>query len=105
MQPTRRAFLTSALSFLATPAIIRPGILMPVRPRSLVQLISATPNIQQVVNRTGLLTMNQITREAVRLWQNSNAFVENAEYEWPGLFAAGQPSISRSIRIRLPTGA
>lgn len=49
-----------------------------------------------------LLTINMITREAVRLWQNSNAFMMNIDRQYDDSFAREGAKIGTSLRIRLP---
>jgi hypothetical protein len=43
-----------------------------------------------------------ITREAVRLWKNSNAFIQNVDMQYDESFAVGGAKIGDSLRIRLP---
>ena len=49
-----------------------------------------------------LLTINMITREAVRLWKNSNAFMQNVDMQYDDSFAVSGAKIGTSLRIRLP---
>ncbi len=49
-----------------------------------------------------LLTINMITREAVRLWRNSNAFMQNVDMQYDDSFAVSGAKIGTSLRIRLP---
>lgn len=49
-----------------------------------------------------LLTINMITREAVRLWKNSNAFIQNVDMQYDDSFAVNGAKIGSSLRIRLP---
>ena len=49
-----------------------------------------------------LLTINMITREAVRLWKNSNAFIQNVDMQYDESFAVSGAKIGSSLRIRLP---
>jgi len=43
-----------------------------------------------------------ITREAVRLWKNSNAFLQNVDMQYDDSFAVTGAKIGSSLRIRLP---
>lgn len=43
-----------------------------------------------------------ITREAVRLWKNSNAFLQNVDMQYDDSFAISGAKIGSSLRIRLP---
>lgn len=49
-----------------------------------------------------LLTINMITREAVRLWKNSNAFIQNVDMQYDDSFAVSGAKIGSALRIRLP---
>jgi len=49
-----------------------------------------------------LLTINMITREAVRLWMNSNQFLRNIDTQYDDSFAQTGAKIGTSLRIRLP---
>lgn len=49
-----------------------------------------------------LLTIDLITREAVRLWKNSNAFIQNVDMQYDDSFAVTGAKIGDSLRIRLP---
>jgi P22 coat protein - gene protein 5 len=49
-----------------------------------------------------LLTLNMITREAVRLWKNSNAFLQNVDMQYDDSFAVSGAKIGTALRIRLP---
>jgi hypothetical protein len=49
-----------------------------------------------------LLTINMITREAIRLWKNSNAFLQNIDRQYDSDFAKSGAKIGSSLRIRLP---
>lgn len=49
-----------------------------------------------------LLTINLITREAVRLWKNSNAFIQNIDMQYDDSFAQTGAKIGTALRIRLP---
>lgn len=62
--PSRRGFLTGLAAALAAPAIVRVSSLMPVK-----ALVPVTGN------RNALLTIDMITREAVRLLTGPNQFL------------------------------
>jgi hypothetical protein len=49
-----------------------------------------------------LLTINLITREAVRLWKNANAFIQHIDMQYDDSFARTGAKIGSSLRIRLP---
>lgn len=49
-----------------------------------------------------LLTISMITREAVRLFQNTNAFIQNIDRQYDDSFAVNGAKIGSALRIRLP---
>ena len=49
-----------------------------------------------------VLTINMITREAVMLFKNSNAFIQNIDTQYDSMFARDGAKIGTSVRIRLP---
>lgn len=49
-----------------------------------------------------LLTIGGITREAIRLFMNSNAFIGNIEKQYDSQFAKTGAKIGQQLRIRLP---
>lgn len=49
-----------------------------------------------------ILTINQITREAIRLWRNSNAFLQNIDRQYDDQFSKSGAKIGTTLRIRLP---
>jgi hypothetical protein len=49
-----------------------------------------------------LLTINMITREALRLWKNSNAFLQNVDMQYDESFAVTGAKVGQALRIRLP---
>jgi hypothetical protein len=74
IKPTRRGFLTASLALIAAPAIVRATSLMPIKSWLEPQLFEIT---KIAPNR--ILTIDMITREAVKLWQDSNAFLQQME--------------------------
>lgn len=67
---SRRSFITGLVALVAAPAIVRAGSLMAVN--------------SGLAPGDSMLMMNQITREAVRLFENSNKFIENLPPYEPG---------------------
>jgi len=49
-----------------------------------------------------LLTISMVTREAVRLWKNTNAFMRNMDTTYDDQYAREGAKIGSSLRIRLP---
>ncbi len=49
-----------------------------------------------------LLTIDMITNEAVRLWKNSNLFIQNIDVQYDDQFAVAGAKIGDTLRIRLP---
>lgn len=49
-----------------------------------------------------LLTINMITHEAVKLWRNTNAFIQNIDMQYDDSFGIEGAKIGTQLRIRLP---
>lgn len=49
-----------------------------------------------------ILTIDMITREAVQLWRNSNAFIRNVDRQYDDQFARSGAKIGQNLRVRLP---
>ena len=49
-----------------------------------------------------LLTISQITKEAVRLFRNTNAFIQNINRQYDNQYAVTGAKIGSALRIRLP---
>src|SRR5260221_13928011 len=86
-------------SFLAmAPAIVRAASLMPVK-----TILWEPPVFQQPSNH--LLTIQEITREAVQRFKQTNAFIEvmRAQYRRDLEFVDGlQWKVGETLRVRLP---
>lgn len=50
----------------------------------------------------GLLTINMITRAAVRIWKNTNFFIQNINTQYDDQYARDGAKIGTNLRIRLP---
>jgi hypothetical protein len=85
MTVSRRNFLTGAVAALFAPAV--PAMPLP----------EAWPGVMASPN---LLTLNMITREAIRLFVNSNAFLQALEQDklWDKPHIVGS-----ELRIRMPS--
>jgi hypothetical protein len=90
---TRRGFLRSLGAVLATPA------LAPVTAKIVALLPEPAVAWGQ---RNGLLTLNMITKEAVVLFRNSNAFINKMNAQFEEVFGENGPLIGEQLRIRLP---
>ena len=49
-----------------------------------------------------LLTINMITREAIRLWKNTNSFIQHLDTQYDDQYARSGAKIGTALRIRLP---
>lgn len=49
-----------------------------------------------------LLTLGMITRQALRLWKNSNAFIQNINRQYDDEYAVSGAKIGSTLKIRLP---
>ena len=126
--PSRRGFIAGALALVAAPAIIKVSSLMPVNTRLVpgddlgaLRLINEFRVENEAISRLDVLfgsmqrpewnfavghavnrltAQNEITREAVRLFQNSNEFIKkiDAEYERDYAFMKGQWAYNKERR-------
>ncbi len=84
----RRGFLSAILAAGVAPAFVGSSVLMPVR--SLV-----LPTVEEVVAVSGntLLTIDMITREALRIFEETGAFMRsmNRQYEASGTVRVRRP--------------
>lgn len=90
MQLSRRGFISGLLAVVSAPAIARVESIMPVRflPASLPGLVPAVDELVPFVpTRNTLLTIDMITREAVKLFQNSNKFIQEMDRQYARDFA------------------
>lgn len=49
-----------------------------------------------------LLTIDMVTREAIRLWRNTNSFIKHVSMDYDDQFARSGAKIGDTLRIRLP---
>ena len=49
-----------------------------------------------------LLTLNMITKEALRLWKNENSFIQHIDTQYDDSYAQTGAKIGTALRIRLP---
>lgn len=103
VESSRRGFLGGLLAVIATPAIIRVAKLMPVKVMPSTEVLDEL-FIDEVYPVTGnnLLTIQMITREAIRLWKNSNLFMQNIDGRYDRVFGADDVKIGTTLRIRQP---
>src|ERR1700730_12826133 len=108
--PSRRGFLTGlAASLFAAPAIVRAASLMPVKALAEGQLVTRLDVLYGSFHirpewalQCDISSINQTTREADRLFTESNEFLQNINSQYDEAFAAPGAKIGTSIRIRLP---
>jgi hypothetical protein len=100
---SRRGFLGGLLALVAAPAIVRASSLMPVKVLPPKEVLDGlfVDEVYPVTENT-LLTVRQITREAIRLWKNSNLYMENIEGEYGRVFGPDDVKIGTRLRIRQP---
>lgn len=95
--PSRRGFLGLLGLTVAAPAIVRVGSLMKLASAPKLFVYEDYP-----VTSQSLPTIQQITREAMRGWRNTNAFIRNLDGQYDPLFRNEKLVIGTVIRIRLP---
>ena len=105
IRPSRRGFFGFVGALVAAPAIVRSDSLMRivgVHPRADAVFSGLFVDETYVVNSNILLTLNQITRKAIRQWKNSNLFMQNIEGEYNRVFSIDDVKIGTVLRIRQP---
>jgi hypothetical protein len=110
IEASRRSVITGLLALIAAPAIVRAASLMKIAPTEIIR----SPNY---------LTLQQITREAVRQFEVSNEFIKEIDeqyherydkdyvflqgdadnnWKWPNEFARDSARVGTQFRIRFP---
>lgn len=103
MQLSRRGFLGGVLAVVSAPAIVRVESLMALpKPEILIPQVETA--VEYALRTNPLLTMEQITREAVTLFRNSNAFLMQLDNEYARdfEFMQGEQWLSPQLKIRPP---
>lgn len=128
----RRSLLVGLAALITAPAIVKAGSIMPVNSK-LVSKMTMDELVQWRIDQAGAamerqladavmygsgnsqMSVDQITREAVRLFKNSNSFIQglDAQYaldykfmdgeQWPAEFARDGAKIGDTLMIRLPS--
>ena len=83
--PSRRGFIGGLLALVAAPAVVRASSLMPIWPEP-----------------KRILTLNEIARKAVRLFMNTNVFIQNIHAEYDDEFNRLNFTAGTALRISLP---
>lgn len=92
LRSSRRGFLGLLAGAVAAPMIVRtPGLLMPLQPRLVVEpellltptgIVEAAEQAAKLYPRNKLLTVDMITRDAIKMWRNSNEFIKFVDEEF-----------------------
>lgn len=100
----RRSLIAGLGALIASPAIVKASSLMQIAPTETIKLASGS-TIRfaglNVPSYNNYLTLGMITRDAVRLFRNSNSFINDLD-NFDELFAQDNAKIGSSLRIRLP---
>lgn len=97
MITSRRGFLAGLVSALAAPAIVQATNIMPVK--VMPDVLTLDEYFDRVMS-PNLLTLQMIVHEAVRQFQNTNAYLSK---DWDRVFADGPPAhVGTQLRVRLP---
>ena len=110
MELSRRGLLGGLLAALAAPAILRVENLMvlPQAPKIIVpELLPieydiAFSPVDVSFTRNSLLTIDQITQEAVQLFTNCNVFLRSIDQQYEKEFLQEGAKLGQSLRIWLP---
>lgn len=103
---SRRGFLGGLLAVVSAPAIVRVESLMGLPDHGKL-LVPETGLVwlardEDIPRSNNLLTISMITREAVRLFANSNAFIQNIDAQYDNEFSMEDGRIGNTLRIRMP---
>lgn len=90
--PSRRSFVAGLASLFAAPAIVSASSLMPV----------SSAVFAPTLRGSHLLTPHMISREAVRLFCNTNMFIKNIDLQYDEAFGIEGAKIGTQLRIRVP---
>jgi hypothetical protein len=88
----RRGFIGGLIGLIAAPAIVKASSLMPVKADLVLPSLGGN----------NLLTVDMITRESIRMFCNTNAFLKNYDRQFDEEFAVEDAKIGSTLRIRLP---
>lgn len=104
MNFSRRGFLGGLLAVVSAPAIVRVENLMALpKPEILIPQVETA--VEYALRTNTLLTIEQITREAIRLFMNSNAFIFSINEQYEQEFAVKAARMGNTLCIRLPNEA
>lgn len=96
--PSRRGFLKGLVGVVAAPAIVHVTSLMPIHAWDLgVEDATAIT----VMRGNTLLTIHQITREAVRLFRNSNSYLRQIDEQYAEIYS-NRFAMSDPLKVRIP---
>lgn len=77
---SRRGLIGSLIALTAAPAIVRVESLMKLAPTEIIKPQIIPPNSNSI------LTINMITKEAIKLFKNSNSFIQDVGSQYEELF-------------------
>lgn len=102
MELSRRGFIGGLLAVVSAPAIVRVESLMALpRPEVIIPQIETA--VEYTLRTNSFLIIDMITREAVRLFMNSNAFLKSIDEQYDREFTATNARIGSTLRIRYPS--
>jgi hypothetical protein len=100
---SRRGFLGLLGVALASPAIVKISSLMPISMPKIVtgvDLGGKDFTVTALVRGNHLLTINQITRESIKMWKNTNKFMITIDRQFDEYFPI---NVGDKLRIKLPS--
>ena len=77
---SRRGLIGSLIALTAAPAIVRVESLMKLAPTEIIKPQIIPPNSNSI------LTINMITKEAIKLFKNSDSFIQDVGSQYEELF-------------------
>lgn len=115
MKLSRRGFFSGLAALVAAPAIVRVENIMHVVPTEILtsdgislrklteySVVDQKIFVSDVINGNSLRTIDQITRDAVRLFKNSNSFMREFNRQYAEEFAFVDGKAWSQLQIRLP---
>lgn len=101
----RRAILTGLAALITAPAIVKVSSLMPVKASLQPEPVLALQQrlwFQEYQAKHTMLSLQEITRESIKLFCNSNAFLKQIDRQYEAEFAPSGLKVGEMLRIRLP---
>lgn len=101
MSLSRRSFFVGLGALVAAPAIVRVASLMPVKAID-TGVMTFDDYCERILRPRQLISARMVNQEAIKMFQNSNAFLQALNEDWEKVYARHDAKIGTTLRIRLP---